>query len=57
MNGEVKAKLLRDLYLSLDDIRSLKARHLEKVDRLEHEEDMTLIAIQDLKKEIGREGV
>lgn len=52
MNDEVKLKLLRDLYASLEDIQSLQRRHIEKLERLEYEEDMTVIAIRDLEVEL-----
>lgn len=58
MKDDVKLKLLRDLYASLEDIQSLQDRHLDKLERLEQEADMTVISIRELEKELeGREDI
>lgn len=47
----MKQKLLADLRKSLEDIRYLQTKHAERLEELEREEDMTLLAIKELEKE------
>lgn len=45
----MREKLLDDLYKSLDDIRYVKQRYVARIEELDAEEDMTLLAIKDLE--------
>lgn len=45
-------KLIRQLEASLKEIRYQQQRYKTKVAELEREEDMTLLAIKDLRKQL-----
>lgn len=47
----MREKLLKELRKSLEDIRYAKRRHHERLEELEQEEDMTLLAIKELEAE------
>ena len=46
----MRQELLKALNASLEEIRHLQNHHKRRVEELEREEDMTLLAIKELEK-------